>query len=114
MAKMLSGRDVAIRATETGQHPDVYCGACQGWVAWGDLHDGEHCPRCRAQIEEAKAYKLGLAVLSEQDVARAEAVWRKSQRDPRAPEEPADAQPVLKYGNQVLHAPQTSAPGSHA
>lgn len=122
MAKMLSAKDVAIRAIETGAYPDVYCPGCDGWTPWQDLHDGEQCPRCRGQVEEAKSLKLGLALLTEAEVEAAEDKWRFRERlhalqtrltrtylNLKDNDAPADAQPVLKYGNQVLHAPQTSA-----
>lgn len=119
---MLSAKDVAIRAIETGDYPDVYCPGCDAWMPWKDLHDGEQCPRCRGQVEEAKSFKLGLAALSPAEFDAAEDEWRVheirralqrqlmedylAKQDAKAA---ADAQPVLKYGNQVLHAPQTSA-----
>lgn len=130
MAKMLSAKDVAIRAIETGAYPDVYCPGCDGWTPWQDLHDGEQCPRCRGQVEEAKSLKLGLALLTEAEVEAAEDKWRFRERlhelqtlltgaylkgkDVRTlpspfPSTPPAEAPVLKYGNQVLHAPQTSA-----
>lgn len=126
MAKMLSAKDIAIRAIETGEYPDVYCAGCDAWVPFKDLQDGEHCPRCRGQVEEAKSFKLGLGLLTPAEVEAAEDEWRvleiRRALQRQLLEEylatkdsaPADAQPVLKYGDQVLHAPQTSAPGGHA
>lgn len=138
MPMMLSAKDVAIRAIETGEYPHVYCPGCDAWVSYRDLHDGEHCPRCRGQVEEAKSFKLGLASLTPAEVETAEAVWREREALARLKDRalekdseqageafaryadevlaklPADAQPVLKYGNKELRVPQTSAGGQGA